>query len=76
MARELGARREDCLLIEDSPAGVAGTLAAGMDAIAVATDLTRQEFRETNLLDRCRVVDDPRRLPAVVRGRIEAHGRG
>ena len=76
VARELGAKPEDCLVIEDSPAGVAAALAAGMDVIAVTTDLTRQKFRETNLLERTRVVDDPRRLPAVVRARIEEHRRG
>jgi beta-phosphoglucomutase-like phosphatase (HAD superfamily) len=63
-------------VIEDSPAGVAAALAAGMDVIAVTTDLTRQKFRETSLLERTRVVDDPRRLPAVVRARIEEHRRG
>ena len=75
VARELGAKPEECLVIEDSPAGVKAALAAGMDVIAVTTDLTRQKFRDTDVLDRSRVVDDPPSLPAVVRRRIEAHAQ-
>jgi hypothetical protein len=41
--------------------------------IAVTTVLTRQRFRDTDLLDRSRVVDDPRTLPTIVWRRIEAH---
>jgi hypothetical protein len=46
-----------------------------MAVIAVATELTRRGLRESGLLDRCWVVEDPRTLPAVVRRRIEAHDR-
>jgi beta-phosphoglucomutase len=76
VARELGVPPGECLVIEDSPAGVEAGLRAGMAVIAVATELTRRGLRESGLLDRCWVVEDPRTLPAVVRRRIEAHDRG
>ena len=49
-------------------------LAAGTEIVAVTTDLTRQKFRDTNLLDRSHVVDDPSMLPKVVRHLISVHG--
>jgi hypothetical protein len=41
----------------------------------VTTDLTRQKFRDTNLVDRSHIVDDPRTLPAVVRRLSSMHGQ-
>ena len=67
VARELGVEPGECLAIEDSPAGIEAALAAGAEAIAVTTDLTRQKFRDSELLDRSHVVDDPLDLPALVR---------
>ena len=67
VARELGVEPGECLAIEDSPAGIEAALAAGAHAIAVTTDLTRQKFRDSEVLDRSHVVDDPQDLPALVR---------
>jgi beta-phosphoglucomutase-like phosphatase (HAD superfamily) len=67
VARELGVEPGECLAIEDSPAGIRAALAAGAQAIAVTTELTRQKFRDADVLDRTHVVDDPRVLPALVR---------
>jgi beta-phosphoglucomutase len=67
VARELGVEPKECLAIEDSPAGIKAALAAGAQAIAVTTDLTRRKFRDSDLLDRSHIVDDPHDLPALVR---------
>jgi len=66
VTRELHVEPRKCLAIEDSPAGIKAALAAGAQAIAVTTDLTRKKFRDTDLLDRSHV-DDARTLPALVR---------
>jgi beta-phosphoglucomutase len=70
-ARELGVQPGECLAVEDSPVGVQGALAAGTEVIAVTTNLTRRKFRDTDLLDRSHVVDDPLALPGVVRRLIK-----
>jgi hypothetical protein len=59
-------------VIEDSSAGVQAALVAGMWWIAIATPFTRAAIHEQELLVKCRVVDDPDRLPAVVQDLLAA----
>ena len=73
VASELDVSPAECLVIEDSPSGVQAARAAGMGVIAVTTPMTRQAFREKDILDRRWVVDDTAELPAVVLECIVAH---
>ena len=65
----------DCLVLEDSPAGVRAGVAAGMNVIAVATPFTIAGLHDSKALEHAWVVHDPKKLLDVVRSRIEEHGR-
>lgn len=70
VARELGVSPVECLVIEDSPAGVRAALSAGMACVAVSNPFTRESLHAAGLLDPRWIVDDPARLFPVVRERI------
>jgi HAD superfamily hydrolase (TIGR01509 family) len=55
-----------CLVIEDSPAGVQAAVAAGMHCVAVATPFTRAGLQRQTWLAQEWVVEDPAALPQVV----------
>jgi sugar-phosphatase len=52
-ARELGVSPEDCVVLEDAPAGVAAGLAAGMRVVAVRTSHSDADLRGAH-----EIVDD------------------
>ena len=66
-ASQLNTPPDQCLVIEDSPAGVQAALAAGMWCIAVTTPFTRSAIHTQQLLDERWVVEDPDDLPGAVR---------
>ena len=61
-AKALGISPSECMVVEDSVAGVRAGLAAGALVLAVATPLTRRKLHESDLLDDHHIVDSPEAL--------------
>lgn len=66
VARELRTIPTECLVIEDSVAGVRAALAAGMHCIAVGTPFTKDALHQSGVLDSRWIVDNPADILAVV----------
>jgi beta-phosphoglucomutase len=62
VAQRLGLAPHQCLVIEDTLAGVQSAIATGMWCIAVPTYLTRDEVHSGHLLDERWILDDPAAL--------------
>lgn len=78
VAAELDTSPDECLVIEDSVAGVTAALAAGMHCIAVPTPYTATALHQTGLLEKRWIVDDPATVEDVVATLIKettGHGR-
>ena len=66
VARNIGVDPGECLVIEDSPAGITAALQAGMSCVAVTTGMTRTSVHASKLLDERWIVDDPVDLLRIV----------
>ncbi len=75
VSQELEIPPPQCLVMEDSPSGVAAALAAEMWCIAIATPFTRIRLHEQDLLPARWIVDEPDRLPQVVEKMLKEKGR-
>ncbi|GAB4505319.1 MAG: beta-phosphoglucomutase [Anaerolineales bacterium] len=73
VARSLNVPPRECLVVEDSVAGVRAGLAAGSLVLAVATPLTRQKLHESGLLDDRHIVDSPEALQETMAHLLTRH---
>lgn len=66
VALELSYNPQECLVIEDSPAGIEAARLAGMKCIAITNDFTRINVHKSGLLDDQHIVDHLPDLQATV----------
>lgn len=66
VSKALGVPPEECMVLEDSLAGVRAGLAAGAMVVAIATPLTRQKLYAAEDVSPDHIIDDPDQLEAAV----------
>ncbi len=71
VSRELKTDAAECLVLEDSPSGVAAATAAGMWCIAVTTPFTHDGVHKQALLSSEWIVDEPEQVMGVVGRMLE-----
>ncbi|MBI5351045.1 MAG: HAD family phosphatase [Chloroflexi bacterium] len=76
VAKALDVPPAECMIVEDSVAGVRAGLAAGSLVLAVATPLTKRKLHESGLLDDHHVVDSPEALQETMAHLMAHHNQG
>ena len=76
VAKALGVPAEECMVVEDSVAGVKAGMAAGALVLAVVTPLTRRKLHESDLLDDHHIMDTPSALQETITHLIAHHNAG
>jgi HAD superfamily hydrolase (TIGR01509 family) len=69
---QLKVRSAECLVLEDSPAGIQAAIAAGMHCVAVTTPFTQEAVHSSGILEERWIVDDPGRVADVIREKFES----
>jgi beta-phosphoglucomutase len=70
VASGLGVLPKECIVIEDSPAGITAAYKAGMACLAVSTEFTRDLLHTETVLDKRWIVDDPTRIRIVFQQKV------
>ncbi len=73
VAKELGVKPAECLVMEDSVAGVKAALAAEMGCISVVSDYTRDSMHKSKLLDGRWIVESNPGLVDMVKQYVTEH---
>jgi beta-phosphoglucomutase-like phosphatase (HAD superfamily) len=73
MKDKLNVQPDDCVVIEDSVAGIKSALNANMSVFAVTNSITRESVHKAKVLDKKFVIDNPAELKARVYELIEEH---